>query len=113
MRNSRRRGFGSSVALLLCGAAVSCQPDPRRQHHHLEIRDLAFPSELRSVASGDTITWINGDIVPHTVSEETGAWDSGDLPTSGSFTLVVPPDADSVAFHCDYHPFMRGSIRVR
>jgi len=113
MRKNRRLGLGSAVALLFCGAAVSCQPDGLPRHHHIEIRDLAFPAEPLSVARGDTVTWTNNDIVPHTVNDGAGAWESGDLRTTESFTMVFPRGADRVDFYCSYHPFMKGSMLAR
>src|SRR5438445_5133836 len=32
-----------------------------------------------TVAVGTTITWVNNDTLPHTVSSQTNAWDSGNI----------------------------------
>ena len=58
------------------------------QHHVVEIRDLEFvPAELM-VAPGDTITWINHDFVPHTVTADDDSWGSTTLKTA---TRGKPP----------------------
>lgn len=73
------------------------------------MRGLMFQPTDRQVASGDTISWVNHDIVPHTVTGFEGRWDSGDIPPGGSFTLVAER-AGTMRYKCRYHPTMIGSL---
>lgn len=78
--------------------------------HAIAIDRLAFrPPELR-VARGDTVTWTNDDLVPHTVTAVDGRWDSGEIPPGGTFTIVVET-TDSIPYDCRYHPVMIGELR--
>ncbi|MEK7265287.1 MAG: cupredoxin family copper-binding protein [Pseudomonadota bacterium] len=102
-----------SIAAALLLLAASCAPTPgAAETHVVEISNMAFsPSELH-VAVGDTVTWINRDLVPHTATADDGAFDSGSLKTGDSWSYVVK-DAGETAYSCSFHPAMTGHIIAR
>jgi len=59
----------------------------------------------------NTVTWINEDVVSHSVTSDTGLFDSGVLgpKQEWSFTFSAP---GSYAYHCSLHPWMKGFITV-
>jgi len=59
----------------------------------------------------NTVTWINEDVVSHSVTSDTGLFDSGVLgpKQEWSFTFSSP---GSYAYHCSLHPWMKGLITV-
>ena len=71
--------LGLFTILLFNGEALSTQmvttASPPRQHI-VEIRDFGFHPERTLISPGDTIVWINRDIVPHTVTAGDGSWGS-------------------------------------
>jgi len=67
------------------------------------------PRELR-VAVGDTVVWVNGDIVRHNAVHP-ALFDSGEL-RSGERFAWVPADTGMIRYQCTIHSRMRGSIRV-
>lgn len=76
------------------------------------MRELAFLPADVALRAGDTVSWINRDLVPHTVTARDGSWDSGEIAPGESFTLAA--DAQTAApFVCRYHPTMTGSLTVR
>jgi plastocyanin len=79
--------------------------------HTIIIQQMQFmPAEL-VVNAGDTVTWINKDILDHNVTEETGQeWSSGTLSAGKSWTKVV---TNSAHYLCTLHPVMKGSLVVR
>lgn len=82
---------------------VSALTLPKRVH-------ALLPAQLQSDASlGDTITWINKDVMPHTATSDEGAWDSGDIDAGGEWTLTVE-DGFGGGYTCTYHPTMTGDI---
>ncbi len=92
--------------------AQSGEAGPVPSSHVVEIRQLKFqPAEL-TVAVGDTVVWINNDIVPHTVSALDDDWNSGELRADGSWRQVVLGNG-AQPYYCEYHPNMRGSIVVK
>lgn len=63
------------------------------------------------IGVNNTVTWINDDQAPHTVTADDGSFDSGNMNQgdewSNTFTTV-----GAYAYHCDYHPWMTGTIIV-
>ena len=96
------------------GAMVAPRsPAPVPRKHVIEIRGMAFePAEL-TVTRGDTVVWINRDIVPHTATASgTRGWDTGTLSQAESGRVVLR-DAGTVSYVCQLHPTMRGTLIVR
>jgi plastocyanin len=65
------------------------------------------------IGQNNTVTWVNDDIVPHTVtSDESGQFDSGAINAgeSWSHTFTVP---GTYTYHCSYHPWMHGTVIVK
>ena len=82
---------------------------PRR--HLIEIHKLKFiPAELEA-APGDTIVWINRDIVPHTITAADKSWDSGTIKKSSQWQTVVRSEIPG-AYFCRFHPTMKARIRI-
>lgn len=76
----------------------------------VEIKDMKFqPAEL-TVKKGDTIIWVNHDMVTHCVTEEkTKAWTSSNIAAGNSWKMVVKNSAD---YFCAIHMVMKGKITV-
>ena len=89
----------------------SGEAGPAPTRHVVQIVQLRFrPAEL-TVAAGDTVVWINRDIVPHTVSGEEEGWSSGELTRDSVWQWVARGDG-SMPYYCEYHPTMRGRVIV-
>ncbi|HTE22958.1 cupredoxin domain-containing protein [Flavitalea sp.] len=68
------------------------------------------PAEI-TVNKGDTVTWINKDIVDHNITEELNKlWTSGTLSAEKSWSMVVMKSAD---YFCTIHPVMKGRLIVK
>jgi len=107
--------FFSRVAILffLLSACNSGENKNQRapKSHIVEIAQMKFnPAEL-TVQKGDTIVFVNHDIVPHDITEEPGkTWSSSLLPANQSWSIV----ADStVNYFCSIHVVMKGKIIVQ
>ncbi len=87
--------------------AISAHPTGP-QLHIIEIKDMKFQPESLSVKRGDTVMWINRDMVTHCVSEENKkAWTSSNIVTGASWKMVVENNAD---YFCAIHQVMKGKI---
>jgi len=65
------------------------------------------------VAVGDTVVWINRDIVPHTATGHgRSRWDTGQL-TQGQEGRYVARRAGETSYACTLHPTMHGKLIVR
>lgn len=75
------------------------------------IQQMQFtPAEI-AVNEGDTVIWINRDIVDHNVTEEKNKeWSSSTLPPGKSWNMIVIKDAD---YLCTIHPVMKGKLTVK
>ncbi len=85
--------------------------DSLSQRHVVEIRDLKFTPKELTVAPGDTITWINHDLVPHTVTADDDSWDSGFVGAQGEWQIVVQAGMPTTYF-CRYHPSMTARLQI-
>ena len=76
----------------------------------VEIKKMKFEPEELQIHKGDTVVWINHDLVAHCITEEKSkAWTSGALPDDSSWKKVFTQDVD---YFCAIHLVMKGKIRV-
>ena len=89
--------------LLLAGSA-------RADVIRIRIEKIAFAPQQISARVGDTIEWVNADIVAHTATARNGAWD-----------VVLPPNSTkrvalkgvgTVDYYCKFRPNMTGQILI-
>ena len=77
----------------------------------VRIAALSFiASELR-VRAGTHVRWMNEDQVQHSVTADSGAFDSGLLDPGHTFEQVFD-QSGTYSYHCTPHPFMRGRVIV-
>lgn len=91
-----------------CGAAVAAASE--RGRVEIGMRSNSFGPRRVEVSVGDTIVWINRDIVRHDAVKP-GLFDSGELRGGERFEWV-PSDTGVVDYRCTIHQRMRGQIRV-
>ena len=101
---------GATVALALVILSGAGRTTPRS--HVVDIAGFQFAPAVITVAVGDTVTWSNHDIVPHTATAMDGAWDSGTLEGTARRSVVVRAKG-KVDYRCTLHPSMMGTVVVR
>jgi plastocyanin len=67
------------------------------------------PAEI-SAKVGDTIEWINKDILAHTATARNGDWDVT-MPPKKTIPLVLKK-AGTIEYYCRYHPNMKATLTV-
>ena len=77
----------------------------------VSIEDFYFEPAEAAVQPGDTVTWTNEGARPHTVTADDGSFDSGTLQPGQSFSWTFEAPG-TVAYHCEIHPSMMGSVSV-
>jgi plastocyanin len=109
-------GSLSLVALVVAtSGAARTDASARPTRHTIEIRAMEFHPAVLEVAKGDTVVWINRDIVPHTATAAAvapPAWDTGTL-TAGQSGRYVPGHSGEALYTCTLHPTMRGKLIIR
>ena len=99
-----------AFGLIVCAIVVSA--DQRKaKTHTITIEGMRFQPEVLTVAPGDTIVWVNKDIVPHTATSKTGGFDSKDIQVDKSWKYTIRKNGD-FAYICTFHPTMKAMLRV-
>lgn len=114
MTNARSKVKTSIYLLCLLFILNSCSTATVKtipKVHTVEIKQMKFQPEELVVQKGDTVIWINKDIVVHDVTEEPNKlWTSSVIPTGKSWSLVVTQSAD---YYCSIHVVMKGKLTVQ
>jgi plastocyanin len=104
-----------TLALSVGAAGVSsgafAADAPAAAHQYtVTIANMAFGKLPASLKVGDTITFVNNDAVPHTVTARDHSFDLRLAPRkSDKLTLKK---AGSFPFYCIYHVAMKGTLTV-
>ena len=68
---------------------LAAEAPSKPQTHTVTIEGMRFQPEVLTVAPGDTIVWVNKDLVPHTATSETGRFDSKDIQADKSWRYTI------------------------
>jgi len=103
----------SGAVLAVCGVSPNRIAAARKPvTHTVTIDGSRFEPETLSVVAGDTVVWVNKDLVAHTATSKAGAFDSG-LIAPGKSWKYSTRRAGNFAYTCTYHPTMNGTLRVK
>jgi plastocyanin len=94
------------VMMLLSGTPVPAQAATIE----ITMENLVFSPAEVSANVGDTIEWINKDILAHTATARNGDFDVT-MPPKKTVTLVLKK-AGSIDYYCRYHPNMKATLTV-
>ncbi|GJD54871.1 cupredoxin domain-containing protein [Methylobacterium dankookense] len=78
----------------------------------IRIDNFTFGPETVTVAPGTTVTWINGDDIPHTVVSQSRIFRSKTLDTDDRYTFTFDAPGEYPYF-CSLHPHMTGKVVVK
>jgi len=95
-------------ATLLPAQATS----PRAKPVTVDLRSLRYSKGKVEVEVGTTIVWRNRDPLAHTVTSDSGSFDSGDLKPGASWSRTFT-EPGTFSYHCTPHPLMRAIVVVR
>src|SRR5437879_7625642 len=76
----------------------------------ITMQDLVFAPAEVSARVGDTIEWINKDVLAHTATARNGDFDVT-TPPKQTVTLVLKK-AGTVDYYCRFHPNMKATLSV-
>ena len=101
------------VAVLCAAASVAAQRRSKPATHTVTIDATSFTPASLSIRAGDTVVWVNKDILPHTATESAKkGFDSGMLATGASWKRTFTAKGE-VTYVCVYHPTMKGRVQVK
>lgn len=107
-----RRSFGQGVGVALALTSSSALAHEGTHKVDVAIADFNFEPATIEILPGDSVTWTNSDITPHTATAEDGAWDTGAL-EQGEKAQLTFSDVGDFPYFCAFHSYMKGVIRVR
>lgn len=109
---------GIGLLLLVAGPPTGAGGRPQAgegsesaRRHVIEIQAFEYRPASLEVAPGDTVVWVNRDLVPHTVTAGRGDWDSGKIEPGDAWRQVVRSDR-GLRYTCTYHPNMEGTLEL-
>ncbi|MHB8647022.1 MAG: cupredoxin domain-containing protein [Thermomicrobiales bacterium] len=97
------------TALVTVGNATSVSADVS-----VNIMNFSFQPTPLTIPVGTTVVWTNQDSASHTVTSDTGVWDSGvatPLQKGATFRFTFT-QVGTFPYHCMIHPTMHGMIVV-
>jgi plastocyanin len=109
----RRRAL---AAVLGCASALAlgtgtAAGGPATSGPQSEITARVYLPSAITVAAGQTITWHNETLGPHTVTSTTELFNSGRLDPRTSYSLKFD-NPGSFDYYCTVHPTMKGVVTV-
>jgi len=99
------------MRLPLLALALAASAALAASTHEVKIEGMQFSPATVAVQHGDTVTWRNNDLVPHTATAA-GQFDSGNIAPGKAWSRKMdrPGGYDYI---CSYHPGMKGRIEVK
>ena len=76
----------------------------------ITMENLVISPAQATAKVGDTIEWINKDVLAHTATARNGDWDVV-LPPKKNGTLVLKK-AGTIEYYCRFHPNMKATLTV-
>jgi plastocyanin len=114
-KRSRRFSAPSACAiagLALClGAAPAAAGGPAPPGPTSSIHDRIYTPSSITVAAGQTITWRNETLGPHTVTSTSELFNSGRIEGGTSYSLKLS-NPGTFDYYCTIHPTMKGVVTV-
>lgn len=109
----RHGGMALLLAVaLLGGGSSSTFAANKSKVHTVVIEAMQFSPQIIEVSAGDTVIWKNKDSFPHTATSGNRSFNSGDIPTSRSWTFVARK-VGTFPYSCALHPTMKGTLVVK
>ncbi len=75
------------------------------------IQSNAFNPDSLTIKVGETVTWTNKDSYAHTVTSDSGVFDSGNFASGATFSFTFDTEG-SYSYHCSIHTSMTAKIIV-
>jgi plastocyanin len=124
----KRKAFNITASLLLFAVLMtsSCSksnggggggygtnptPTPTTTANTVSISGMKFAPASYTVKAGTTVTWVNNDGVPHTVTADDNSFDSGSIAVGEKFTYTFATTG-TFPYHCNFHIGMTGTLVV-
>jgi plastocyanin len=105
------------VVIVLLGSLAGCAHDPEDERplpkrHTVRIEGMVFQPAALDISAGDSVVWVNKDLVPHAAATANTEFDSKVLEFNKAYTHTFTRSGE-YEYVCPFHPAMKGRVRVR
>lgn len=104
------------LIILLAICCYSCKKNSETTakpgSNEVWMQNTSFNPASITIARNTTVTWTNKDGMTHTVTDNTGLFDSGNIGSNSTFSHAFT-SAGTFAYHCKIHSGMTGSVTVQ
>jgi len=98
--------------LLMSVVAEMARAVPAPPAAAVSIDNFTFKAPVVTVKPGTTVTWTNGDDIPHTVVSKDGVFKSKVLDSGDRFSFTFGK-VGQFGYFCSLHPHMTGTVIVK
>ena len=105
----------SSISSTVTGSKSSSGPQVSIQQGSATNATSTYyspPTLTVVIGINNTVTWVNNDIAPHTVTSTQGSFDSGIMNPGESWTHTFTT-VGTFTYRCTLHPWMTGTIIIK
>lgn len=100
----------AAALVVAVGSTLTAGPQVESTRHEVTMRGNSFRPRSLTIQLGDTVAWVNRDIVRHN-AVRTESFDTGELKRGEEYNWV-PADTGTYRYECTIHQRMRGVVRV-
>jgi plastocyanin len=104
--------LAAATTVIVCTIGLASGERPKPKTHTVTMENMRFQPESLTVTRGDTVVWVNKDLVPHTATSKGGGFDSQVIQAEKSWRFTVRKKGD-FAYHCTFHPTMTAMLQVK
>jgi plastocyanin len=100
------------VVAFAAGTLATAAHVPAATARAVDIRAFTYAPAVLTVPVATTVSWVNRDEEPHTVTSATGAFASGGLSKDDTFSQRFTR-AGTYQYFCALHPHMKATVIVK
>ena len=98
--------------LAACGQSTRQTERARPKTHTVRMEGMVFQPASLTISAGDSVVWVNKDLVPHAAAATEPAFDSRAIAFDNSWKHAFSAPGE-VNYVCPFHPTMIGTLQVR
>lgn len=100
-----------ALSLILCTAPSVAAVHAKPKTDTVTMNGNSYLPTVLTVKAGDTIVWVNKDLVNHSVTSAVGAFDSKTVAPGQSWKHTFR-EKGAFPYSCTFHPTMTGMLRI-
>ena len=108
----KRTVFVVALSLFALSMLAAGTKHRKPKTHTVVMEAMVFRPAALTINSGDTVVWINKDIVEHTATSAIAGFDSKMIRPGNSWKHTIRTKG-VLPYVCTYHPTMKGPLQVK